>query len=235
MEIGVEDFAARHGISEQVARRYAERGQVPARKVSSRWLFSDEDELPITFSSRPLSQKSASHLRHLLASGEVYEAATGEYLARLRRQFRQLEQSTTPGTLLRSWFRNSLRVERFAIDPERMDVLERDAATKASGVSFYRPRLPAASRTRQLFECHVPLPAKSFLLEKHSLVGEASGNVLIHWIDRGRWKSTIRAADALIELSWHQDSAVQDLVRQEVRRLCTMVREHGRFDPPVDT
>lgn len=231
MEIGVADFAARRGISEQVARRYAERGQVPARKVSSRWLFSDEDDPLVTFSSRPLSRKSASHLRHLLASGEVYEAATGEYLARLRRQFLQLEGSPVPGTLLRSWFRRSLPVERFAIDPKRLDEVERDTATKASGVSRSRPRLPAASPTRQLYECHAPVPAKPYLVKKYELGATATGNVLIHWVDRNRFRSPIRDADALIELSWHQDRAAQDLVLEDVQRICKMIRERGRLDP----
>lgn len=234
MEIGVADFVARRGISEQVARRYAERGQVPARKVSGRWLFSDEDDPVVTFSSRPMSQKSASHLRHLLASGEVYEAATGEYLARLRRQFLQLERSPAPGTLLRSWFRRSLPVERFAIDPGRLGALELDAATKSSGVSYYRPRLPAASPTRQLYECHVPVPAKSFLLKKYDLEAVSSGNVLIHWVDRNRFRSPVRGADALIELSWHQDKVAQDLVLEDVQRICKMIRERGRLDPLPD-
>jgi hypothetical protein len=212
MEVGLIEVAEQLGVSERRARQLVASGQVPARRVSGRWLV-DEAAIPRSPRlSRPMSARVAWEFIELL-SGQRPAAITQPEQSRLRAKRRRLLESADPAALLRTWLPRRARLERLAIAPRDAAGLLDDARLVPSGISDRRSGMSAHAE----FEGYVHVDDLAGLVADHLMSRSGRSNVWLHVSERRLGRPAPLGA-VMADLADHdgprEDGRIRSLLRE---------------------
>lgn len=232
--VGVAEAARSLGVSQQRVRAMLADGRLDGSKLGTIWLV----ELPrqrdplLRPRRRPMSGPQAWRSLALLSGLDVDADASvkGHLRARLRRVLadESLDDVARAG-ILRAWFRERADARRYFVPDVPLAELRKDSRVLPSGGSH--PDSPV--RDPGLFEAYVAVAQLAAVVSDHSMIADASPNVLLRivseseglrWIDQG----VLPFAAVVADLAEHDDARsiasagqlVQGLSRQpdEVNR-----------------
>lgn len=217
MQIGVAEVSTRLGVSARRVRAMVERGDLPARSISGRWVI-DEAELVgrgVRRVARPMSPRVATALLDLL-SGKESSGLSPSEAWRLRGRRDQLFTDPAPAPLLRAWLRARPRPLLLAAASTDLRDLAADPRVVASGISDQRAGILAMDQLEGWIAQHdLDEVRQEFLL-----VESDAPNVVLHVADE--------AVSDPVPLGW----SIADLAQHrgpreeaEVARLLQVARE----------
>jgi excisionase family DNA binding protein len=201
VEIGVQEAAARLGVSDRRVRALIDSERLAARRAGGRWLIDEAGLSGGVVASRPMSPRMAWAFIVALSRVAEQDAARGsgsggsELLGRLnlasaeRRRVDQrvmrLLAADDPALLLRSWLAKRAARRVYSAAPEDVAALVTDDRVVRSGVS---DRAVGISISDEV-EGYVALANERDIVDEYLLSQVAPHNVVLHVVPGDSWLS----------------------------------------------
>ncbi|PZE76569.1 hypothetical protein DEI82_05230 [Curtobacterium sp. MCBD17_019] len=177
-EVSIADYAHQYGFSEQIVRKAARQGVLPARKASGVWLIDDGEQLRPQ-RSRPLAQRMAAALLSMIDGSDALRVAlrpTERH--RLDARLHALRHDEHAADVFITWFRPRVlqRPLMLFVQPADMADLRSDDRLVLGGVSDPRAEISAPD----FLEAHVAEQDMDSLRREFLLRESVAPNVALH-------------------------------------------------------
>lgn len=179
MDVGVDEVAARLGVSPRRVRSLIDVGRIPARRVSGRWVI-DEARVPRSAAvARPMSPRVAWALISIL-SGQAPEGLSQPERSRLFARYRHMLSAQDRAAVLRSWLPKRARLVRVNIASRDVSDLLADPRLACSGIGDARSGLSSAGEA----EAYLSANDLDRVVAEYLLSEVGPPNVWLHIADR---------------------------------------------------
>jgi excisionase family DNA binding protein len=180
MSLCVSEVAERLEVSPRRVLQLIKAGSISARKIAGAYLVEESELLRRQLRGRPLSDRMAWGLLHLLSGGVGAEEFSATEGMRLRQYRQRLGADRDPAGQLMTWVRNrAVRVTMKAQEPV-IASLHHDPRLVLSGVSDYRSGISASGQV----EGYVNQRDVDGLVKDFLLIPFTPANVVLHVTDR---------------------------------------------------
>lgn len=175
MPFSIGQYAERVGVNYSAVSRRVRKGQIPAVKVGSQWIISDDALKARKAASRPMSAENARHLL-IMISGLESEVVDPVAKARLWAKVHSIREKDVPADKLWSWVRSRAPRQGFMCAPEDISDLLADERVVPSGIVDPRSRLVSSN----VVEGYVAPDAFDRVVRDFLLVPSERPNVWLH-------------------------------------------------------
>jgi excisionase family DNA binding protein len=178
MDVGVDEVAARLGVSTRRVRTLIDVGRIPARRLSGRWLIDEASVPRSVFVARPMSPRVAWALISIL-SGESPDGLSQPERSRLLSRYRHMLAASDRSAVLRSWLPKRALLMRRSVAPGDAAELLADSRVARSGISDPRSGMSSSGEV----EAYVSPRDMDRVMAQYLLSDVGRPNVWLHVSD----------------------------------------------------
>lgn len=212
MEVGISEAAQRLGVSAERVRQLIHADQLPARRVSGRFLIDESALGRPPASSRAMSSAMAWYLILMLSGVARPQGARPTELTRLRQKLARLRVEDQPATLLRSWLGRRAELRLYSVAPADLPELRNDARIVISGISDARAGLSSAAELEgYVAPEHLDAVVSEYLLSE---VGRPNVFLHVHALEGPQAPLGVVLADLADHNSPRKEGRLADLLRE---------------------
>lgn len=185
MDLSVNEFARKQGISRARVHQLIKAKEIKARKVGHQWIIPAQEIAHKPKIGRPFSPRMANAFIKYLSNIDIAENLDPSEKARLKARINQIKENPDPANLLRSWLKNRSESLELNIGAKDFNKLLKDENLLISGAYNPLSGLSGAS----IIEGYIQKQDLKKIIKRHLLVESPNPNVKIRVIDEPLPKS----------------------------------------------